>query len=388
MLRFKRYAHCVRKVTNSSRRPGRRIQWLGLENLVQPTVSITPNIHTISWVWRAHERDVSSHCLILLLLIGPSTTSLGCFGANSRSGLAVELATLLLERALDVQSPLTDLTLYTKVPTDDAAVAHLPSLLPRFDRLTRLRISTSLVHGRLLDCIRCLPGLCTLSFVNPMQDGVSNPHGGWHDLDTDSDWEGEVFPSLRSLAVRYITFHGLGDLFAFYPSLLRHVTMLDLQMSEDSFGNIQVDSITHIFDLLSNSSLQLSHLAIAFPSSVHPYMVPISSLDHLLVPNLEHLTMHSIHLIGDSCWCTDLGNRWPRLSHLIIPHQPAWPLDLLKLAGHGSLRVLCVDLRAPQESASVTIGNSISGSAATGVRLESQFELSDVPEEILREFAG
>ncbi|KAG8717234.1 hypothetical protein FRC08_007933 [Ceratobasidium sp. 394] len=386
MSRFKRYANCVRQVTNF-RGPGRGIKWLGLEHLLQPA-SIVPNVRTVSWAWREYESDESVDWLIVLLLLGPSTSSLRCFGAGSRCGLTVEFATLLLARALDMRSSLAELTLYTKAPTSDAALTFLFSLLLRFNCLTALGLSASLVRDRLLDCIRRLPSLRTLSLIDRTEIEVFDPPRRWGGLDGDSDWEGEMFPSLESLAVRCATFDDLGDLFASYPSLLRPVTMLDLHISHDEIEGIQIDAVTRLFDLLSDSSPQLSHFTLAFPNSTDPYMVPISILDRLRAPNLERLTVHSVCLTTDSSWCAEIFSRWPRLSHLIVPHQPTLPSDLLELAEHGSLQVLCADLTGPPEDVNAMASNCIGGSApATGVRLESQFELSDLPADKSRDFA-
>ncbi|KAG8699179.1 hypothetical protein FRC08_005458 [Ceratobasidium sp. 394] len=386
--RFTLYANRVRKVTNFRRSwVSRHVEWVGLENLVQPT-AIATNIHTINYTWFGEfDGNASVHWLIIKLLLGPSTTSLTCFGANSRAGLAVEHAALLLKRALAVKSPLADLTLYTKMPTNDTEIASLVSHLFQFNCLTRLQLSVALINNELLDCIRHFPSLHTIAFSNPTEPSRSTRRSRWQSLSADSNSEGEMFPSLRSLAIRQVTCEDLESLFARYPSLLRGITKLDLHICEAGFGSLRTNSVTRVFQLLGNISHQLSDLTFAFPNNLQGYAVPMETLSSLYALNLERLTVHSAHLVAESCWSAELYRRWPGLRHLVIPYQRTGPLDFLELAKHEQLQVLCVYIRPPREDDLGVMTGQTTGSSAKGVRLESQCNLMDVPTETMRDLA-
>ncbi|KAG8721236.1 hypothetical protein FRC08_014788 [Ceratobasidium sp. 394] len=387
--RFRRYAQCVRTVSNYGRMPGRAIQWHGLESLLAP-IPVAPNVLDIGRVWRENDSEASVHWLFVAMFLGPSTTSLSCSNARTvEPGLTIAQAVQILDRASQMNSPLAKLELFPQTPADQDSLSPLFLLISRFSNLVELSLDSALVTGLLLGHLCRLPDLRVLAFKNRRGPPARFKHDEWGNLAIDSDLPPDPFPSLKTLAVCLVTENQLENFLIRCSSYLTGVSTLDLQLIVGGPASRAVhgDRIARMFELVGNNFRALTDFTFAFPNMLQGFAMPAGLLEKLHAPNLERLALHSVHLRGEPSVFASIQGRWPNLTHLVIPYQPASPSDLIQLARYGALRLLRVDIQLPQDDGPAMMADTRIVSSAAPMQLESQFDVDTCAAETLRDFA-
>ncbi|KAG8793782.1 hypothetical protein FRC12_001636 [Ceratobasidium sp. 428] len=383
--RFRIYADCMRKVTNFHPVFERRIEWSGLGHL-RARAPVALCVDTIEFLW--HNYDASEawdFWKVIRLLLGPTTLTLRCYGSSVSRGLLVEHARHMLEYAQAVGSNLINLTQQTASSENNKEIEALVLQICACKQLTTLQLGSELVSGLVLNYLCSLPNLQQLTFSAPPQ---SNKPSVCQSLEVDNIMAGLPFPSLQSLFLSYISCAAIGQLFFARPSLLNNITELYVHISNHfGFCNISTESLTRLFVLVTEHGSQIEDLTVAWPSSVDPCEMSPAHLMCLFSLNLRRLTLHTVKLPNESLGVAHIAGRWPLLSHLIMPHQPVWPVDLLQLAERPALQVLCVDVkRISTGNVKLTTGFETDASA-TPVQLESQFDIEGASEDEVEEMA-
>ncbi|KAG8718456.1 hypothetical protein FRC09_012642 [Ceratobasidium sp. 395] len=375
------YANCVRKVTDL-RQPFQRhhVRWTGLGGLIrQGPVATKVQVIEVSWgdsVTRC--TDVSN---IVELLLGPDTSTLRCHGSGV-PGLSVREAERLLRRARTVGSRLTELMLRTGKPNTEEALVALTVIIRSFELLAAVDLSSELVTGLMLDCMHDLPNLERLVLALPSESAEVSL---WNHLVDVGDWVGQPFPSLRSLAFHDSACSAVHRLLSARRSFLPGITKLYVQLKRrpgPQFpGSAGLESFTLLVDLIVSEASSLQDLTMTPPGNRDgPWTLPPEALSHLFSLNLRRLALHNVRLPIDSPGLALIDGKWPLLSHLVIPFQHVRPNTLLQLAKREALRLLRVELLAPQLGEEVlTDETAVNGSTAP-MRLEGQFDMRETGE--------
>ncbi|KAG8792850.1 hypothetical protein FRC12_004650 [Ceratobasidium sp. 428] len=374
--RFRLYASCVRKLTNYGRSMAGPVEWHGLEKL-RSFAPITPNVRVLWLTWRAEDPVVQPYWDMIWLFLGSATTSLRCHGDWSR-GSSAEPMTSVLERARDVRSALVDLTLSSTALISREELRALESRLQPFSQVCTLRLNTSMIDGAIMSYIRRLPNLRTLTLSDP-RNFLDRAHR-WKPLPIEQGWTGEPYPSLNSVCLSQFGGRMVERLLAGQPSLLRNVTSLNLEMHCGTDRAAPIRSLCEVFRLVANTSRSLHDLTVEWSSSMEvAYRIPAQALAVLFPLHLRRLTLHYIRLNKDSLGISEIQGEWPALTHLILPHQPAWPTDLVQLAQRKTLRVLSVDIKPPRQIDSDAMADTHpSPRPVAPFCLKSQFNLGSV----------
>ncbi|KAG8721434.1 hypothetical protein FRC08_013198 [Ceratobasidium sp. 394] len=388
--RFRRYAQCVRTVSNYRHVPGRTIHWHGLESLLTET-PVVPNVLEIGRVWREMDSEASVHWLFVAMFLGPSTTSLSCFNNTHETepGLTIAQATQILDRALKMNSPLKKLELFPQAAEDQNPLPPLVSLISCFSDLVELSLDLLLLSGLLFDHLCRLPNLRALTFKNRRGPPALLKTAEYKSLEMSPDLPLDPFPSLKTLTIHLVTENQLEEFLVECSSCLTGVAILDLQLTIGglAFRAVHGDRVTRIFGLISNNFPALTAFTFAFPNMLQGFVVPTRILEMIHAPNLERLSLHSVRLRGETSIFSSIQGRWPNLTHLVIPYQPVSPSDLILLAGCGRLQLLRVDIHLSQDDGPAMMADARVVSSAGPMQIESQFDLHKCAAETLQDFA-
>ncbi|KAG9095689.1 hypothetical protein FS749_009997 [Ceratobasidium sp. UAMH 11750] len=375
--RFNLYASQVRKLNTLSSGCVGQCKWLGLEKLLE-LAPVVPHAHTIQLSLHNEVYPDSWAChLVIKLFLGESTARLICRGP--RSGLKTEHVVSILKSALALKSPLAHLNLPTGGHGD--ATKIFASFLPDFKHLESLYLSMLSLDSASLDQIRRLPRLRTFSVIQPL--GVE---AQWQQLGHCSDWKGEAFPSLKTLCVLRFTPGDIQTLLSRYPILLACLSELNVW----THGPCSRDTgsfVAAMLALIGRSARQLRKLTASFTSSLEAARVGLDALTPIFPLELERLELYCLRFTGTT-GCSALHGRWPRLTHFVIPHQPATPSDLLQLARRRRLQVLHVDVTPPGEDDAVMLPDERIEHLAVGVQLLSEYRLGKLPTARMRSYAA
>ncbi|KAG8718005.1 hypothetical protein FRC09_013318 [Ceratobasidium sp. 395] len=374
--RFQFYAESVRKVTNYCNSTGAVVEYHGLDYL-RGLAPIAPDVRALWFSWSTEETAPQPYWDMIWLLLGPATASLRCYGYRT-SGLFAQQMSSVLERARSVGSALADLTVYPSTPINQGELSTLESRMRPFDQVSTLRLSLPMIDGPVMDYTRGLPNLRTFT-LSTWGDLVTGP-SSWRSLVIKPRWTGESYPCLDSVRLSQITSPIIEGLLFAQPSLLCNITSLALEICSSQYDAHILSIISNIFWVIGGVSCGLQDLAVEWPSSMQvTYLIPARVLASLFPLDLRRLTLHRVRLDDDSLGIPEIHGKWPALTHLIAPYQPAWPTDLVQLAERETLQVLHVDIKPPRDSDLDAMADTPTSRSAAPLRLESQFDLDAVP---------
>ncbi|KAG8792860.1 hypothetical protein FRC12_004660 [Ceratobasidium sp. 428] len=382
------YANCVRKVTNFREAFQRQhVRWTGLDGLIrQGPVAAKVQVIEVSWgdsITRS--TNVSN---IVKLLLGPDTSTLRCHGSGF-PGLSVREAEGVLRRAQTVGSRLTELMLQTENPDTEEALVALTATIREFELLAAVDLSKELVTGSMLDCMRDLPNLERLALALPSETAEVSL---WDYFVNEGDWVGQPFPSLRSLAFHDSACSAVHRLLSARRPFLHGITQLYVQLESRlgprSSGSAGLGSFISLVELIVGEASSVQDLTITPPHNPDgPWRFSPEVLSLLFSLDLRRLALHNVRLPIDSPGLALIDGKWPLLSHLVMPFQHVRPNTLLQLAKREALRLLRVEVLAPQLGEEVlTDETAVNGSTAP-MRLEGQFDMRETGEHTVETMA-
>ncbi|KAG9098216.1 hypothetical protein FS749_004339 [Ceratobasidium sp. UAMH 11750] len=353
--RFKLYAACVREFHGDNAAAIFSPRWLGVERLMS-NKPVAPHVQTIRIGWDPVFLPPVSPPTTLSLLLGPSTTSLRL----ARNGCALTMvdAAQVVRRALDSRSPLTDLVLFTEPLANDEPSSVFLESLPRLSTLSTIGLSTSLLTPRLLDVLRRLPMLRALSF-----DGATPVAGvgleRWGNSPNSEERDGEGFPAIEQLTLRQVGLRDILGMLQANASILRSLAKLEVRLLRPYTAPYTNAEVRSLFDLISGGCPRLADLTFALPGGREVFLMQEATFAPLTSIDLERLALWSIRLTSavDS---SALHDHWPRLTHLVMPDQPAVPKDCLRFSERRMLLLLQLDFKIlPQtlDAAVATMGD-------------------------------
>ncbi|KAG8788539.1 hypothetical protein FRC12_014465 [Ceratobasidium sp. 428] len=372
----RQYAKRVRKVTNFPEAYCEQsVRWTALDNLLS-RAPVADDVRTIEVSWGLIGDSHPAVGDLVKLLLGPRTSRLKCIG-SAHPGLAVDEARTILERAEAAGSDLTDLVLTTEEADHDEALVALALQIGRFEQLVSVDLGDKLVRGSMLDRMRDLPFLRHLGLSLPP---VNKGQHLWNFLTDEDDWTGQPFPSLRSLQISQSPCAAILRFLSARPSLLGGLTKLRLsifRLMGDHRNAGLPESFPPLVELIASRAAALEDLSIWFPDSAQPYALPPRLLARLFSLDLRSLAVHTARLPLSSGLAL-IDGKWPSLSDLVMPYQPAWPADLLLLAKREALRRLVVDVKAPGPGDEISISELEVESSTVPMRLGGRFNMGEV----------
>ncbi|KAG8793165.1 hypothetical protein FRC12_003675 [Ceratobasidium sp. 428] len=380
--RFSLYTRCVRELSNLDLLYARPVLWSGLQQLLS-LPPVAPNLRKIVFAWRTNgctgDLDLWD---IARVFLGPSTSILRCYGDDVHPGLSVDRAGRVLKRAQTVGCNLTDLTLLTDPPGDEEEIATLARRISTFERLSQLRLSPQLVTGTMLDCLHNLPNLEQLTFSTPIE---GRHESRWRSLEIEDGYTEPQFPHLRRLVLSGISCLAIGHLFNTRPLMLQNITLLHVHMSSHrGRESVSPESTAKFFILVSAHGSRIENLTVVWPNNLtQPFTLFPRLLPCLFRLNLRSLALHNVCFPPESAGISLIHGHWPLLSHLVIPHQVAWPWDMVQLTERPALKVLHLDFQAVEWRGKIRRRDS-----TTPIQLCSQFEIGVTGEEDMRRLAS
>ncbi|KAG8718684.1 hypothetical protein FRC09_012267 [Ceratobasidium sp. 395] len=385
--RFSLYARCVRELSNFNLLFTRPVLWSGVRQLLS-LPPVAPNLHKIVFVWRVNGRSGDVDLWdIARALLGPSTSILRFYGDRVYPGLAVDQVKYVLKRAQAVGCNLTDLTLLTDPPGDDEEIAALVWRISTFEQLAQLRLSPQLVTGSMLDCLHRLPNLKTLIFSAPIE---TRRESWWRSLEVQNGCTEPQFPQLRTLILFGISCLAIEHLFYTRPLMLQNVTRLHVHTSSHrGRESISPESTARFFLLVSAHGSRIDNLTVVWPNDLtRPFTLWPQLLPCIFKLNLRVLALHNVRFPPEWAGISLIHEHWPLLSSLIMPHQVAWPCDLIQLTERQELKHLHLDFQAVQLNDPQWAGKIEPHGSTNPIQLHSQFEIGVTDEENTRRMAG